>query len=139
MNKISMKRGLWFHLPFEDQGVRHQIAVHLNPMTGKEVVYVDDHPASERRNLLATRSTHHIMINDSALTVELEETESFKGVYRANLKRLRTVICYDEKRLYSEKGALKSIALQLAASIVAGILLAGALYLAVQALYGGAA
>lgn len=68
MSQISMKKDLWCHFDYEG----HNIAVHFSNWSGKEVVYVDDHPVSEKRNFLMFTSRHDIQIKGKPLIVELE-------------------------------------------------------------------
>ena len=63
-----MKKGLWCYFDYED----HHVAVHFSNWTGKELVYIDDHPVSEKRNFLLFTSRHDIEINGKPLVVELE-------------------------------------------------------------------
>lgn len=46
MSKVTIKDGFWFF--FEDDGI--EIAVNASAFSGKETVYVNDNPVSEKRS-----------------------------------------------------------------------------------------
>jgi hypothetical protein len=46
MSRVTLKSGFWFF--FEDEGI--EIAVNASAFSGKETVYVNDNPVSEKRS-----------------------------------------------------------------------------------------
>lgn len=100
MPEISMKKHLWCHLEYEG----YRISVHFSAWSGKEVVYIDDHPVSEKRNLLSFTGKHAIVLNKVPYTLELELINPF--TYRVELrlkKGARTII----RKQHSSIGASK--------------------------------
>ena len=75
-----MKKGLWCHFDYEG----HHIAVHFSIWSGKEVIYVDDHPVSDKRNVLRFTSRHNIEIDGKPLVIELEVENPF--IYRVEVR-----------------------------------------------------
>jgi hypothetical protein len=83
MGQISMKKDLWCHFDYEG----HHIAVHFSIWSGKEVVYVDNHPASDKRNILRFTSRHNIEIDSKPLVIELEVENPFTYRVEVRLKK----------------------------------------------------
>jgi hypothetical protein len=60
MSQVSMRKGFWFY--FEHQG--HDISVHGSAWSGKETIYVDNHPVSDKRNLTSFTGKHDFVIDN---------------------------------------------------------------------------
>jgi hypothetical protein len=89
MTQITMRQGLWCHLQHEG----HNIAVHCSLWSGKEVVYVDDHPVSEHRNLFRFTGRHALRLNkqDYTLEVEVENPLCSESPYLCCLATIRSL------------------------------------------------
>jgi hypothetical protein len=55
-----MRKGFWFY--FEHQG--HDISVHGSAWSGKETIYMDNHPVSDKRNLTSFTGKHDFVIDN---------------------------------------------------------------------------
>ena len=87
MTRITMKQGLWCHLQHEG----HNIAVHCSLWSGKEVVYVDDHPVSEHRNLFRFTGRHALRLNNQDYTLEVEVENPFTYRTEVRLKKVHVL------------------------------------------------
>jgi hypothetical protein len=117
MQQIGMKKGIWCH--FDHEG--HHIAVHLSSWSGKEVVYVNDHPVSEKRNLLKLTSLHTIEVSDKPYTVEVEDAVGFSLTVKVKLKKGRRVLQSQTIALYkTEKQPVFKVLSWLTGVIVIG-------------------
>lgn len=61
MSQVSMKNGFWFY--FNHDG--NDISVHGSAWSGKETVYVNNHPVSIKRVLTSRTSIHQFKVNDT--------------------------------------------------------------------------
>jgi hypothetical protein len=125
MTQITMRQGLWCHLQHEG----HNIAVHCSLWSGKEVVYVDDHPVSEHRNLFRFTGRHALRLNSQDYTLEVEVENPFTYRTEVRLKKgARTVQRETTSMLSRNNSLFKNIA------VIAGIAALGAVfgYLAVM-------
>ena len=119
MGQISMKRDLWCHFDYEG----HHIAVHFSIWSGKEVVYVDDHPVSDKRNLLRLTSRHNIDIDSKPLVIELDVENPFTYRVEVRLKKGARTLKRQSVALF---GADKKTVLVLL-SLFAGFIIIGGL------------
>jgi hypothetical protein len=78
-----MKKDLWCHFDYEG----HHIAVHFSIWSGKDVFYVDDHPISDKLNILRFTSRHNIEIDCKPLVIELEVENPFTYRVEVRLKK----------------------------------------------------
>lgn len=83
MSQIGMKKGLWVNLDFK----HHHVAVHCSVWSGKEVVYVDNHPVSEKRNLTLFASEHAIEIDGEPFLVNIEIENPFTLKTEVRIKK----------------------------------------------------
>ena len=119
MTQITMRQGLWCHLQHEG----HDIAVHCSLWSGKEVVYVDDHPVSEHRNLFRFTGRHALRLNDQDYTLEVEVENPFTYRTEVRLKKgARTVKRESTSMLSRNNSLFKNIA------VIAGIAAFGAVF-----------
>ncbi|NDW21269.1 immunoglobulin domain-containing protein [Alteromonas hispanica] len=119
MTQITMRQGLWCHLQHEG----HDIAVHCSLWSGKEVVYVDDHPVSEHRNLFRFTGRHALRLNDQDYTLEVEVENPFTYRTEVRLKKgARTVKRESTSMLSRNNSLFKNIA------VIAGIAALGAVF-----------
>ncbi len=119
MTQITMRQGLWCHLQHEG----HDIAVHCSLWSGKEVVYVDDHPVSEHRNLFRFTGRHALRLNDQDYTLEVEVENPFTYRTEVRLKKgARTVKRESTSMLSRDNSLFKNIA------VIAGIAALGAVF-----------
>ncbi len=116
MNQISMRKGLWSHFDYEG----HHIAVHFSIWSGKEVVYVDDHPVSEQRNLLRFLGRHPIEIDGKPLTVELELENLLTHRVEVRLKKGARTLQSQSKALLGANKNTAILLLSLAGFMVVG-------------------
>lgn len=117
MSEISMKKHLWCHLEYEG----HRIAVHFSAWSGKEIVYVDDHPVSEKRNLFSFTGRHPITLNNVPYTVELEVENPFTAKIELRLKKgARTVARQNKRLLKANKSSMVSILSVFAIAMLVG-------------------
>jgi hypothetical protein len=112
-----MKKGLWCRFDYEG----HHIAVHFSIWSGKEVVYVDDHPVSYKRNLLRFTSRHNIDIEGKPHVIELEVENPFIHRVEVRLKKGASTLKRQSTALF---GANKKTALVLL-SLFSGFLVFG--------------
>ena len=106
MPEISMKKHLWCHLEYEG----HRIAAHFSAWSGKEIIYLDDHPVSEVRNLTSFTGTHPIKIEDVQYMVELEIENPFTLKVELRLKKgARTVARANKRFLKINKKTILSL------------------------------
>jgi hypothetical protein len=107
MTQITMRQGLWCHLQHEG----HNIAVHCSLWSGKEVVYVDDHPVSEHRNLFRFMGRHALRLNNQDYTLEVEVENPFTYRTEVRLKKgARTVQRESISMLSRNNSLFKNIA-----------------------------
>ena len=107
MTQITMRQGLWCHLQHEG----HNIAVHCSLWSGKEVVYVDDHPVSEHRNLFLFMGRHALRLNNQDYTLEVEVENPFTYRTEVRLKKgARTVQRESISMLSRNNSLFKNIA-----------------------------
>ncbi|NDW15370.1 hypothetical protein GTQ48_07545 [Alteromonas genovensis] len=119
MTQITMRQGLWCHLQHEG----HDIAVHCSLWSGKEVVYVDDHPVSEHRNLFRFTGRHALRLNNQDYTLEVEVENPFTYRTEVRLKKgARTVKRESTSMLSRNNSLFKNIA------VIAGIAALGAVF-----------
>ena len=119
MTRITMKQGLWCHLQHEG----HNIAVHCSLWSGKEVVYVDDHPVSEHRNLFRFIGRHVLRLNNQDYTLEVEVENPFTYRTEVRLKKgARTVQRESISMLSRNNSLFRNIA------VIAGIAALGAVF-----------
>jgi hypothetical protein len=119
MTQITMRQGLWCHLQHEG----HNIAVHCSLWSGKEVVYVDDHPVSEHRNLFRFMGRHALRLNNQDYTLEVEVENPFTYRTEVRLKKgARTVQRESISMLSRNNSLFKNIA------VIAGIAALGAVF-----------
>jgi len=67
MSKVTIKDGFWFF--FEDDGI--EIAVNASTFSGKETVYVNDNPVSEKRSY-AVLSLHNFQYKGKHYRVKFD-------------------------------------------------------------------
>jgi hypothetical protein len=105
MTQISMKKNMWCH--FEHEG--HRISIHFSTWSGQETVYVDDHPVSQKRNLLRFSSSHLIEIDDQQYSVELEIENPFTYKALARLKKGARTLQQQQTSFFEGKHAVLSL------------------------------
>ncbi|MGB3725254.1 MAG: hypothetical protein WA981_05765 [Glaciecola sp.] len=107
MTQINMKKNLWCHLSHNG----HHIAMHFSMWSGKEVVYVNDHPVSEKRNLLKFTGRHTIELDNAPHVVELEVLNPFTYHVELRLKKgARTLASKNTHLLKANKRAARQLA-----------------------------
>jgi hypothetical protein len=99
MSELNMKKHNWCHLEYEG----HRIAAHFSAWSGKEIIYVDDHPVSETRNLLRFISKHPIELNKVPFTVELEVLNPFTAAVELRLKKGARTVAKKNQRILQKK------------------------------------
>lgn len=104
MSQVSMRKGFWFY--FEHQG--HDISVHGSAWSGKETIYVDNHPVSDKRNLTSFTGKHDFVIDNDKYEVGIKVLSLFSGTIEV------TLICNDkiigvENKTWIEKGSNKKL------------------------------
>ncbi|WP_339721180.1 hypothetical protein [uncultured Paraglaciecola sp.] len=67
MSKVTIKEGFWFF--FEDEGI--EITANASTFSGKETVYVNDNPVSEKRSY-GTLSLHNFQYNGKHYRVKFD-------------------------------------------------------------------
>lgn len=81
MSQVSMKNGFWFY--FEHEG--NDVSVHGSAWSGKEVVYLNNHPVSIKRNLFSRKSTHVFSIAGKQGRIEYNLVSLLKGELSVSL------------------------------------------------------
>lgn len=102
MKQISMKQGLWCRLQHE----QYQIAVHCSLWSGKEVVYVNDHPVSIKRNIFRLMGKHHITLGGKPFTIEIDVENPFTYKIEVRLKKGPRTIERETVALFTQKKPL---------------------------------
>lgn len=90
MKKVSFTNGYWFYFPVESG----QVVVHGSGYSGKEVVYVNDDPISEKRNL-GMSSSHSFLFNTKSYRVEISVVSFWRGEVKVSL--------YEDDKLVGEQ------------------------------------
>ena len=80
MSTVSITNGYWFYFQYE--GV--EIAVH-NSWLGKETVYINDNPVSEKRSFLNSSSKHQFRHNGKEYEVEITTTSYLRFAIECRL------------------------------------------------------
>jgi hypothetical protein len=112
-----MKKGIWVYFDFQS----HHIAVHIPPFSGKETVYIDDHPVSEKRNLLSFKGKHAIKIDGQPYSLEIVLENPFTYKTEVRLKKgARTLQIQTTHLLTTSKNTLVYVLTFLAGFIVIG-------------------
>ncbi|WP_235312412.1 hypothetical protein [Paraglaciecola algarum] len=75
MKSVSIRNGYWFY--FEVDGL--DIAAHGSAYSGLEIVYINDNPVSEKRNLFSTNGTHVFQHQGKEYKVIFETTSILRG------------------------------------------------------------
>lgn len=75
MKSVSMRNGYWFY--FEVDGL--EIVAHGSAYSGKETVYINDNPVSEKRNLFSTNGTHTFQHQGKQYKVTFDVTNILTG------------------------------------------------------------
>jgi hypothetical protein len=112
-----MKKNMWCH--FEHEG--HKISIHFSTWSGKEVVYVDDHPVSEKRNVLRLTSKHTFMIREQEFSLELEVENPFSYKAQTRLKKGNEVIGTQSTSMFKERKVIMYFIFGLIAGLFFGV------------------
>ena len=75
MSQVSMRQGFWFY--FTHNG--HDISVHGSAWSGKESVYVNNHPVSIKRNLMSFTGEHHFEHDGVKYKVKITVASILRG------------------------------------------------------------
>lgn len=67
MSQVSMLKGYWFY--FKHNG--NDISVHGSSWSGKEVVYLNNHPVSIKRNITSRKTIHYFSLDGVDYRVEI--------------------------------------------------------------------
>jgi len=86
MSQVTMRKGFWFY--FEHEG--HDISVHGSAWSGRETVYVNNHPVSDRRNITSFTGKHDFKIGSKQYHVTVKLVSVMKGTIEV------TLCCEDE-------------------------------------------
>jgi len=81
MGSISLTNGYWFY--FQDEGL--DIVAHGSAWNGKEVVYVNEDPVSEKRVLTKFKSEHDFRHSGKDYRVEFEMVSIMRGELECRL------------------------------------------------------
>ncbi|MBT1451528.1 hypothetical protein KJ365_11615 [Glaciecola sp. XM2] len=115
MSQVTMRKGFWFY--FEHEG--HDISVHGSAWSGKETVYVDNHPVSDKRNLWSFRGDHDFTIDERQYRVRIVLEEVLRGTVSATLFCNREEIAKESKS-YLTKQSSKKMFIQLLGWVAVG-------------------
>jgi hypothetical protein len=117
MSQISMRKGIWVYFDFQS----HRIAVHMSVLSGKETVYIDDHPVSDKRNLLSFKGKHAIEVDGQPLTIEIELENPFTFKTEVRIKKgARTLQTQTTHLLTASKNSLMYVITLLAGFVAMG-------------------
>lgn len=98
MATVTLIDGYWFY--FQDEGT--DIAVHGSAWSGKETVYVNDNPVSDKRALLSCVSEHEFTHGAHDYKVRYEVTSLMCGALECSLFKDGTLLA-SQKKAYIEK------------------------------------
>ena len=115
MSQVSMRKGFWFY--FEHQG--HDISVHGSAWSGKETIYVDNHPVSDQRNLTSFTGTHDFTVDNNEYEVIIKVISIFKGSIEVSLKCNGQIVGKESKTMLEKRNG-KKFAKELIVLMVAG-------------------
>ncbi|WP_285163414.1 hypothetical protein [Shewanella goraebulensis] len=75
MDTISIHNGYWFY--FEVDGL--EIAAHGSAYSGRETIYINDNPVSDKRNLFSTKGSHSFHYQGKGYKVVFNMTSILRG------------------------------------------------------------
>lgn len=81
MSKVSMSNGYWFYFKHND----NDISVHGSAWSGKESVFLNNHPISIKRNLTRFSGNHSFSEKGVDYRVQIKLTSFWKGGVSASL------------------------------------------------------
>lgn len=116
MSQIGIRKGIWVYFDFQN----HRISVHLSALSGKETVYVDDHPVSEKRNLLSFKGKHAVKIDGQLLSIEIELQNPFTFKVEVSIKKGRGSLQSQTIQLLTASENSLSVLTMLAGFVVIG-------------------
>jgi hypothetical protein len=118
MSQVSMKNGFWFYFEYEG----NDISVHGSAWSGKEVVYVNNHPVSIKRNIFSRQSTHHFSVAGKPARIEYHLVKLLTGELSVSLY-VDDVLIVNESKAYRPKKASgpKAIAIIVLSAMAGGL------------------
>lgn len=123
MSQVTMRKGYWFY--FEHEG--HDISVHGSAWSGKEAVYVDNHPVSDIRNLTSLTGEHHFVIDNNQYHLTIKMTSILRGTMEVTLRCNDKIVGVESKSYATKtngKKVIKELLILMAAGAVVGYLFA---------------
>lgn len=118
MSQVSMKNGFWFYFEYEG----NDISVHGSAWSGKEVVYVNNHPVSIKRNIFSRTSTHHFSVSGKQARIEYNLVKLLTGELNVSLYVDDVLIAYESKAYRPTRNSgPKAIAMIVVSAIVGGL------------------
>ncbi len=99
MSQVTLRHGYWFY--FKHEGL--DIILHGSAWSGKETVYVDNHPVSIKRNVLRRTGVHHFTRNGDQYELRLYLQSIVTGNLIVSLYKNAELI-EEESKAYLRKG-----------------------------------
>lgn len=119
MATSGIREGYWFY--FNDESV--DIAVNGSMWSGRETVYVNDNPVSDKREMFKVKSSHTFTHAEQAYRVSFEMDNILTGRLECSLFKNNRLIAKQEKAAFdSAKSFIKIIGV----GFLFGLLIGGA-------------
>lgn len=99
MSQVSMKNGFWFY--FDHDG--NDISVHGSAWSGKETVYVNNHPVSIKRVLTSRTSIHQFKVKDTDYRIVFKMASIIMARLSVSLYANDELVSTEEKAYHANK------------------------------------
>jgi hypothetical protein len=116
MSQVSMKNGYWFY--FDHQG--NDISMHGSAWSGKETMYVNNHPVSIKRKLFGRLSQHYFTVDDIQYRAEVYLAKFATGEVQVSLYA-NDVLVAKESKAYLPNAKKTSIWVIMLAALLGGV------------------
>lgn len=102
MSQVSLRKGYWFY--FDHEG--NDISMFGSAWNGKEIVYFNNKPVSEFRNITKLKSQHRFEAKGRQYKVKTEMKSIMRGTLKVTLECDGDIIDSEEVS-YSPKGSFR--------------------------------
>jgi len=93
MSQVSMKNGYWFY--FDHQG--NDISMHGSAWSGKETMYVNNHPVSIKHKLFGRLSQHYFTVGEIQYRAEVYLAKFATGEVQVSLYANDVLVAKESK------------------------------------------
>jgi hypothetical protein len=117
MSQVSMKNGYWFY--FEHAG--NDISMHGSAWSGKETMYVNNHPVSMQRKLFGRLSQHYFTVGDIQYRAEVYLAKFATGEVQVSLYADDVLVAKESKAYLPNAKQKPSIWVIIFAALLGGV------------------